>query len=186
LGVGVELDRQWSSRMAAAQAGDGAAYERLLREILPFVRSVLRQQRVRPDQVEDVVQDTLLTIHRVRHTYDPGRPFVGWLAAIAQRRAIDARRRSTRISTWEHVIPDQLETFPDPAANSQSELEDRRKWLHRALGDLPRKQRKAVELVKIRGLSVAEAAVASGQSAGAIKVNVHRALKALRVLFRED
>jgi RNA polymerase sigma-70 factor (ECF subfamily) len=172
--------------MAAAQSGDAAAYERLLREILPFLRSLIRQRRVHPDHVEDIVQDVLLTIHRVRHTYDPARPLIPWLAAIAQRRAIDALRRSMRISTWEQVIPDQLETLPDPAANIQIDLDDRRQWLHRALGGLPRKQREAVELVKIRGLSVAEAAVVSGQSPGAIKVNVHRALRALRALFRED
>jgi RNA polymerase sigma-70 factor (ECF subfamily) len=171
--------------MAAAQSGDAAAYERLLRDILPFLRLIARRERVPSDMVEDIVQDTLLTIHRIRHTYDPRRPFVPWLAVIAKRRSIDAQRRFGRISAWEQAAPDQLETFPDPAANIQIELEDKREWLHRALKDLPRKQREAVELVKIRGFSVSEAATASGRSAGAIKVNIHRALQALRKLFEE-
>lgn len=184
--VDAELDRQWSLQMAAAQSGDSVAYERLLRAVLPFLRALIRRQGIRPEQTEDIVQDTLLTIHRVRHTYDPDRPFVPWLASIAQRRAIDARRRSARIGRWEQVTPGQLETFPDTAANKRIELDDGRKWLDRALRELPNKQREAVELVKIRGLSVAEAASASGQSAGAIKVNIHRALRALRILFKEE
>lgn len=183
--MGLEPDKRWSSEMAAAQSGDAAAYERLLRDILPFLRLIARRERVPSDMVEDIVQDTLLTIHRIRHTYDPRRPFVPWLAVIAKRRSIDAQRRLGRISAWEQAAPDQLETFPDPAANIQIELEDKREWLHRALKDLPRKQREAVELVKIRGFSVSEAATASGRSAGAIKVNIHRALQALRKLFEE-
>src|SRR5258708_6360757 len=170
--------------MAAAQSGDAAAYERLLRDILPFLRLLARRERVPPDLVEDIVQDTLLTIHRVRHTYDPGRPFIPWLAAIAKRRSIDARRRFGRIGAWEQAAPEYLETFADPATNEQMELRDDREWLHRALEDLPKKQRDAIGLVKIRGLSVAEAAAESGQSAGAIKVNIHRALQTLRALFK--
>jgi len=183
--VDAERDERWSSEMAAAQSGDAAAYERLLRDILPFLRGLARRDRVPSDLVEDIVQDTLLTIHHVRHTYDPGRPLAPWLAAIAKRRSIDARRRSGRIGAWEQTAPDRLETFPDPATNRQIELDDKRDSLHRALKDLPRKQREAVELVKIRGLSVAEAATASGQSEGAIKVNIHRALRALRALFKD-
>ena len=185
LKAGMELECQLSSDMAAAQAGDLTAYERLLKGILLLLPPLIRRQRVSSDQVEDIVQDTLLSIHRVRDTYDPERPLVPWLAAIAHRRAIDARRRVARINTWEQVSPDQLETFPDPRADRHVELIDldkRQKWLHRALTHLPRKQRDAVALMKIRGLSVAEAAVVSGQSVGAIKVSMHRAQRALRAL----
>jgi RNA polymerase sigma factor (sigma-70 family) len=185
LKAGRELECQLSSDMAAAQAGDPTAYQRLLRGILLLLPPLIRRQRVSSEQVEDIVQDTLLTIHRVRDTYDPERPLVPWLAAIAHRRAIDARRRLARINTWEQVSPDQLETLPDPQADRLVELIDlykRQKWLHRALTHLPRKQREAVALMKIRGLSVAEAAVVSGQSLGAIKVNMYRAQQALRAL----
>lgn len=181
----MELECRLSSDMAAAQAGDPTAYERLLRGILLVLPRLIRRHRVSSEQVEDIVQDTLLTIHRVRDTYDPERPLVPWLAAIAQRRAIDARRRLARINTREQVSPDQLETLPDPRADRHVELIDldkQQKWLHRALTHLPRKQREAVALMKISGLSVAEAAVVSGQSVGAIKVNMHRAQQALRAL----
>jgi RNA polymerase sigma-70 factor, ECF subfamily len=185
LPVSPEQDARWSSGMAAAQSGDAAAYDALLRDILPFLRTLARRERVSPEQVEDVVQDTLLTIHRVRHTYDPTRPFVPWLVAIAKRRSIDARRRSGRIGAWEKAAPELLETFEDQAANKQAELDEMREWLQRALRNLPYKQRDAINLVKSRGLSVSEAAKLTGQSAGAIKVNIHRALRTLRAFFQE-
>lgn len=169
--------------MVAAQAGDQATYARLLREIAPFLRAIIRRQGVRADEVEDVVQDTLLTLHRVRHTYDPGRPFLPWLAAIARRRAIDGMRRTGRIGTNEQSSPDTLETFADPRANEDTETEDRRDWLRNAMEALPPKQRLALELVKLKDMSVVEAASASGQSAGAVKVNVHRALRTLQALW---
>jgi RNA polymerase sigma-70 factor (ECF subfamily) len=170
--------------MAAAQAGDGVAYARLLRAIVPFLRTVIRRQHVPGDQVDDIVQDTLLSIHRVRHTYDTSRPLLPWLAAIAQRRALDGRRRRARVETLEMAAPELLETFPDLSANNKIEANDEHRWLRRAVATMTPKQREAVELVKLRGLSVAEAASTSGQSQGAIKVNVHRALQVLRSLYK--
>src|SRR5277367_194127 len=88
-----ETDRRWAAWMVAAQAGDRAAYETLLRDCILFVRRVARGQGVRPDFIDDVVQETLLTIHQARQTYDPSRSFAAWLRTIAQRRAIDGLRR---------------------------------------------------------------------------------------------
>jgi RNA polymerase sigma-70 factor (ECF subfamily) len=180
----LRTDQRWSLDMAAAQNGDAAAYARLLHGILPFLRAVIRRQHVPHDQIDDVVQDTLLSIHRVRHTYDPSRPLSPWLAAIARRRALDTRRRQARVETSELAAPELLVTLPDPSANNQVEMDEEHGWLKRAVGTLTPKQRVAVELVKLRGLSVAEAASTSGQSPGAIKVNVHRALLALRALYK--
>jgi RNA polymerase sigma-70 factor (ECF subfamily) len=125
----------------------------------------------------------LLALHRVRHTYDPALPFLPWIAAIARRRAIDARRRFRRRDANEESGSDRLETFADPTANKDIETREWRDLLGRAIAELPPKQRQAVELVKLREMSVAEAAAASGQSEGAVKVNVHRAIKGLRVLL---
>jgi RNA polymerase sigma-70 factor, ECF subfamily len=178
-------DQRWSLDMAAAQAGDAAAYARLLHGILPFLRAAIRRQHVPYDQIDDVVQDTLLSIHRVRHTYDPSRPLSPWLAAIARRRALDSRRRRARVETSELAEPELLVTLPDPLANNRIEMDEEHGWLRRAVGTLAPKQRVAVELVKLRGLSVAEAACTSRQSQGAIKVNVHRALQTLRALYKK-
>ncbi len=172
--------------MAAAQEGDRAAYEQLLRQILPFIRAIAARQHRAPDRIEDVVQDVLLTIHRVRHTYDPSRPFGTWLAAIARRRSIDLLRRLGRIQAVETRDTGAYETFADPGANREKENRDATAALGRAMGNLPRGQREAVELVKLRELSFAEASRLTARSVGALKVNVHRALKALKMRLKGE
>src|SRR5664279_522556 len=115
-----EQDRRWSALMRAAQAGDAQSYDSLLRAILPFIRSLVRRYDRTGERVEDVVQEVLLTIHRVRHTWDPHRPFSPWLAAIAARRSIDLLRRSSRIARHEQLDALAYETFADPEANNES------------------------------------------------------------------
>jgi RNA polymerase sigma-70 factor (ECF subfamily) len=175
-----EQDRAWSALMAAAQDGDGQAYERLLRACAPFVRALARRSIADADRIEDVVQETLLTMHRVRQTYDPRRPFQPWLAAIASRRTIDALRRRGRIGAHETADERAYETFADPAANKQLDAHAASEEARALLDALSPAQRQALELVKVQELSLAEASAASGQSVGALKVNVHRALKVLR------
>ena len=173
-------DREWSEWMAAAQRGDRAAYERLLREILPFLRALAAGRHRAPDRIEDVVQDVLLTVHRVRHTYDPARPFSHWLAAIARRRSIDALRRRGRTEAAEVSDAHAYETFADPRAKQEMEARDRAAGLGPAIASLPPGQREALEMLKLRELSLAEASRASGKSIASLKVSVHRAIRALR------
>jgi RNA polymerase sigma factor (sigma-70 family) len=172
--------------MSAAQAGDQAAYSRLLREITPFVRALLRRHCSQPQDVEEMVQETLLTLHRVRQTYDPKRPFSPWLGAITARRGIDGLRRRARVARHEVTAEvEGYETFADPSANIDIEVVRASGEIEELLQSLPAKQRAALEAVKLKELSLAEASAVSGQSVGALKVNTHRALKALRALFRE-
>jgi len=170
--------------MRAAQEGDRRAYERLLREIMPFVRSLSRRRCHNPSDVEEAVQDTLLTVHRVRHTYDPDRPFAAWLAAIGARRAIDVMRRRQRVSKYETADPDLVETFSDAAANNDLKAMHSAEAVTNLLRQLPARQREAIEKLKLQEMRLAQAAQASGQSVGALKVNAHRALKALRALMQ--
>jgi RNA polymerase sigma-70 factor, ECF subfamily len=179
-------DGEWRRLMAAAQGGDRAAYERLLRDILPFIRAIVSRQHRAPDRVEDGVQDVLLTLHRVRHTYDPSRPFTHWLATLARRRSIDLLRRRSHTAAFEIADEAAYETFADPAANSESEKQAWRGALSGAMAALPERQRQAVELTKLRELSLAEASRVSGMSIGALKVNVHRAIKAMRKRLTGD
>jgi len=169
--------------MRAAQQGDRAAYERLLREIMPFVRSLSRRRCHNPADVEEIAQDTLLTVHRVRHTYDPGRPFCPWLAAIAWRRSIDALRRRIRVSKYEIAEQGVYETFSDGAANNDLEGVRSAEEVEDLLQLLPPRQREALQALKLQQMSLAEASLASGQSVAALKVNTHRALKRLRTLL---
>jgi RNA polymerase sigma-70 factor (ECF subfamily) len=169
--------------MAAAQGGDRAAYEHLLREVVPFLRALAARQHRTPDRIEDVVQEVLLTVHRVRHTYDPTRPFSHWLAAIARRRSIDALRRRGRTDAAEVSDAQAYETFVDPRAKAEMEARDRVAGLGPSIASLPRGQREALELVKLRELSLAEASRASGKSIASLKVSVHRAIRALRAMM---
>ncbi|HKT18483.1 MAG TPA: sigma-70 family RNA polymerase sigma factor [Stellaceae bacterium] len=179
-------DAEWSRLMKGAQDGDRAAYERLLRDILPFIRGIAGRWHSRPDRAEDVVQDILLTIHRVRHTYDPTRPFSHWLATLAKRRAIDALRRRGRTDKYEVADEDAYVTFADPAANKEAVSPAQASGLGAAISSLPAGQREALELLKLREMSLAEAAKVSGKSISALKVNVHRAIKSLRAQMKGD
>ena len=87
---------RWGELLSAAQAGDAASYREFLTGVTPFVRALARRKLRAEDVVEDVVQDVLLTVHRVRHTYEPGRPVAPWLVAIVARRSIDSLRKRGR------------------------------------------------------------------------------------------
>ncbi len=173
-------EKAWSRLMRAAQDGDARTYERLLREIAPFIRALARRRFRDEEAAEDVVQDVLLSLHRVRHSYDPGRPFTPWLAAIAQRRSIDAIRRKVRVSRHETADEAAFETYADPRANKDLEAGEAAQLVAALVGELPPGQREALELVKLKELSLAEASAVSGQSVGGLKVGVHRAIRTLR------
>lgn len=173
--------RRRAAWMAAAQAGDRAAYERVLADSLALIRAVARRQGVAADALDDVVQETLVTVHRVRHTYDPARPYDAWLAAIAARRAVDALRRRGRREGRE--LHDEAALDRHPAgddASADAERQEQARRLRAAIAQLPPGQREAVERLGLREESLAEAAAQTGRKAGALKVNLHRALKALR------
>lgn len=180
--TGMALEDRLSAAMAASQAGDATAYRALLRDCLPVIAGMARAQGVRPEGVDDVVQDTLLTIHKARATYDPARPFLPWLRAITQRRAIDVIRRSGRRPQEVHD-PIAYEAHVDvgPAPGQAIETRERNRTLADAVAALPPGQREAVEHLAFRERSLDETAALTGRSKGALKVNLHRALKALRV-----
>jgi len=178
--VDTDNEQRWSRLMASAQDGDRVAYDRLLREIVPFIAALAAREHRSRDRIEDVVQDVLLTIHRVRHTYEPSRPFRPWLAAISQRRSIDLLRRRTRRAAREISDDKAYETFADPQANRIMEVHASTDGLSEAISGLPQQQKEAVELLKLREMSLVEASRASGKTVAALKVNVHRAIKSLR------
>jgi RNA polymerase sigma factor (sigma-70 family) len=168
--------------MQRAQAGDSAAYVELLRETTPLLRSDIRRRRrfLPPQDVEDLVQDVLLSLHVVRATYDPARPFLPWLMAIAHNRMVDGIRRQVRRSAHEVAVEAPPETFADDAANIPEEAYGDPEALRLALQRLPQGQRTAIEMVKLREMSLKEASAASGMSVAALKVAVHRGIGALR------
>ena len=155
----------------------------LLRAITPRIRQVVRRQRgfAGSTEVEDLVQDVLLSVHAVRSTYDPSRPFEPWLTAIVRNRLVDGARRYGRIARREVKVDNLDVTFSDLEAKEESADLDDVAALHEAIKALPEQQRQAIELTKLKELSLKEAAQVSGTSIGALKVATHRAIATLRV-----
>jgi RNA polymerase sigma-70 factor (ECF subfamily) len=168
--------------MAHAQSGDQSAYRRLLQEIAPYLRALAAKSHRDPADIEDSVQDVLLTVHAVRHTYDPTRPFGPWLVAIANRRITDRLRRQGRTTARETPLDDDHETFAAPAANFDEAVSVDRA-LREAIERLPAGQRAAIRLLKLQEMSLKQAAGATGMSVAALKVATHRAMKNLRRMF---
>jgi RNA polymerase sigma-70 factor (ECF subfamily) len=174
-------DLRWSRLMAAAQAGDRRAYEDLLRECLPLLRQICRARLRDATEAEDAVQDTLLTIHRARASYDASRPFRPWLVAITERRALDRIRARGRRSGREAAL-DLAADLPTPEGSADAALDAVRAAakLRDAVQELPESQRIALGLTKLQDLTLQEASARSGMSIGAIKVATHRAMQTLR------
>lgn len=168
--------------MARGLAGEAAAYQSFLGALGAHLRAYYRKRMARmPDDVEDLVQETLLAVHNQRHTYDAGQPVTAWAHAIARYKMIDfLRRRSIR-----EAVQEPLEDDADFLASSDEEAREARRDLAVLLDQLPDRHRLPIVLMKLEGLSVAEAAKRTGMSESAVKVGVHRGLKALAALIRK-
>ena len=160
---------------------DAAAYQRFLKELSAHLRAFLRRRLAqRPDEVEDLVQETLLAVHNQRHTYRPEMPVTAWAHAIARYKLIDWLR-SHRVK---EALNDPLDDAGELFASSDEEAAEARRDLGRLLQTLPDRQRLPIVHVKLEGLSVVEAARLTGMSESAVKVGVHRGLKALAAKIR--
>lgn len=157
--------------MAAAQDGDKAAGNVLLSEVGLWLERYFRR-RVPPHSIDDLVQDVLIAFYTKRASWDPARPFLPWLAAIARYRWVDHLRK-----VYKHDSKELMED--DAVEDSDEEVVMARVSLDRLFGQLPDKQSEVIEMVKIEGLSIREAAERTGQSESLVKVNIHRGLKKL-------
>jgi RNA polymerase sigma-70 factor (ECF subfamily) len=161
--------REW---MLAALAGDAAAYRMLLSGLTRHLRSYYAR-RLDNGAAEDAVQETLIAIHARRATYDPALPFTAWVYGIARYKLIDEYRRIKRRATVPLDEADEL--FGHDEATDAIARRDVRKLLDK----LPEAKRRLVKDIKLDGVSVADAAARTGMSESAVKVTVHRAIKAL-------
>jgi RNA polymerase sigma-70 factor (ECF subfamily) len=180
-----EQERQSVLWMRLAQGGDQAAYASLLAMLTSVTRQFARARVGDVGWVDDVVQETLLTIHGARHTYDPSRPFAPWFYAIASNRMIDVLRRERRVRLRE--IAD--DTVPEPPAEAVHESDIDIKAIHAALASLPARQRDVIEGMKFRDESVRDIASRTKMTESAVKVTAHRGYRTLRRLLggrRED
>jgi DNA-directed RNA polymerase specialized sigma24 family protein len=160
-------ENDWAVWMRAAMIGDAGAYRRLLASLAPHIRAVARSQCRGlggiEGEVEDIVQEVLLTIHLKRGTWDQSRPIGPWVAAIARNRLIDVLRRGPRVTVPIEDVVDSL----------QAE-------------DLTPQQREIVRSISLNGSSIRETADRLHMTEGAVRVTLHRALKALAILYRSS
>lgn len=174
---------QWNEWAAAAQAGDRAAYTRLLKDIIPYIRAIVAPGLANQDWVDDIVQEVLISVHRSLKTYDPALPFKPWLRAVVKFRAADFLRRHYS-ARGDRQVP--LDDIPFHAGHvTESPLAGEWKDMEKALSRLPRKQRAVLELMKIQGLTAGEVAARTGMSVSAVKVSVHRSMSKLKNMLEQ-
>ena len=169
--------------MLAGLDGDGSAHVALLKRLSTRLRAYFKNQLRRLGrgavEAEDLTQETLIAIHTRRHMYDRTQLFTPWVQAIARYKLLDYLRR-TKVSLRELDIEEVRDVLSEEdAVGTEGRLD-----LETLLRRLPVKMRRAIELVKLSGLTTSEAAEASGMSPSAIKVSVHRGVKALALLVK--
>lgn len=163
--------------MIKAQDGDKQCYSSLLIECEKWLRRYYAR-KINPSAIDDLVQETLISLHRKRASYDPTKAFLPWLAAIGRYRWIDSLRKIYR--------HDHDELYEEMVADPQEESVSAKVSLERLLGMIPEKQAEVISMVKIEGLSIAEASEQTGQSESLVKVNIHRGLKKMSALIESE
>lgn len=163
--------------------GEASAYREFLRQSSAHLRAFFRGRLTQlPDEVEDLVQETLLAIHNQRHTYDPDQPLTAWVHAIARYKLVDLFRRRAGRDALNDPLDEERAVF----AHSDIDADDARRDVSALLERLPDGQRLPIMHMKLEGLSVVETARATGMSESAVKVGVHRGLKALAARMRRS
>jgi RNA polymerase sigma-70 factor (ECF subfamily) len=164
-------------------AGDDGAYHAFLSELGKRLRAYLRNRlRGLPDEVEDLVQEVLIAVHNQRHTYDTALPLTAWVHAIAKFKLVDLLRRRSR----RELLTDSLDDAPEIFCDADEQAAQARRDVAKLLDSLPERQRLPIVHVKLEGRSVAETAGMTGMSESAVKVGVHRGLKALAARIRNQ
>jgi RNA polymerase sigma-70 factor, ECF subfamily len=176
-------EQELKSLMTASLDGDAVAYRALLKRLSPHLRSYYRRGLARAGrgalEAEDLLQEALLAIHTRRHTYDRTQPFTPWMHAIARYKLIDYLRRTSLSGI---TVP--IEDAGDLVSHADHDAVESSIDLTRLMARLPMKMRRAIQYVKLDGLSIAEAARQSGMTESAVKVSIYRGLKALSAAIR--
>jgi RNA polymerase sigma-70 factor (ECF subfamily) len=179
----IAKDKVLAALMRQAQGGSEGAYLRLFQELPPVIGRMIRRQMagVAASDQEDLLQEVLISVHTARASYDPARPFIPWLKAIVANRAIDFMRRQRRHPAGYAPIEDMAADIADDSAGVAVARYDAVDALQKAIRQLPPGQRSAIELLKLREMSLREAAATTGMSISALKASVHRAVRTLRL-----
>jgi RNA polymerase sigma-70 factor (ECF subfamily) len=176
------IEERLRSLMLQSLTGDAAAYRMFLDELTARLRSYLRRRLGGlPDEVEDLLQELLLAVHNKRHTYDPKQPLTSWVQAIAHYKLVDLLRRRSR----SNALTDPLDEDDQVFATTANAATEAKYDVEKLLRGLPDRQRLPILYVKIEGASVTDTAIRTGMSESAVKVGIHRGLKALAEKIRK-
>ena len=179
----MEVEQRLRALLLQGLDADAAAYQQFLKALSAHIRAFLRRRLMqRPDEVEDLVQETLLAVHNQRHTYRPDMPVTAWAHAIARYKLVDWLRAHAVRGALHDPLDDANELF----STADGDAAEARRDLHELLDTLPDKQRLPILHVKLEGLSVIETARITGLSESAVKVGVHRGLKALAARIKGE
>jgi RNA polymerase sigma-70 factor (ECF subfamily) len=164
--------------MIRYQQADPTATMILIKWLSPRLHCFFATQFGSPTDADDMLQELWLRIHRVRHTYRAGEPFLPWVYAIAHRVRIDGYRRRQRLSR--EIGVDVL-----PELASQQQKENSTLPFDELIATLPASQREVVTMLKVDGLSIEEVARATASTIGAVKQKAHRAYQRLRRFLQQ-
>ena len=174
------IEERLRSLLVRGLAGEARAYRTFLDQLTAHLRSYLRRRLGSlPDEIEDLLQELLLAVHNKRHTYDPKQPLTAWVQAIARYKLVDLLRRRSRSDVLNDPLEDDqlFDTTANDAAEAHYDVV-------KLLQGLPDRQRLPILYVKIEGASVTDTAIRTGMSESAVKVGIHRGLKALAERIR--
>lgn len=163
--------------MRRSLRGDKRAYAELLRETARFLRPYLSKRLSFDSEVDDLLQEILISIHKSRHTYDGQRPYKPWAFAIAKFRLqdylrmhyADQLRHAEELTGLEHNLPEDVTESGISYESISAEVEK-----------LPEKQAAILRLMHQEGYTAKEVAEKMGMNESAVKVAAHRAYKVLR------
>lgn len=180
--LGNSVEERLKVLMLAGLDGDEAAYRAFLSELSGRLRAYVRKRLFHlHDEVEDIVQETLLAVHNARHTYRAEEPLTAWVYAIARYKLMDFLRMRSRHDAFNEPLDDYVDIF---SSSDEEPANDAKRDINVLLEQLPDKQRLPIVHVKLQGMSVAETAQLTGLSESAVKIGIHRGLKSLAAKIR--
>ena len=178
----LSTEQRFRTLFLSGLAGNSVDYQQFLTELARYLRGFLRRKlSAYQDDIEDIVQEILLAVHNARHTWRPADPLSAWIHGITRYKLADYLRSRYRHNTTTITLEPEDNLFATEADESEQAERD----IGQLLQQLPEKQRSAIQHVKLEGMTVAETAKLTGLSESAVKVSIHRGIKALASRLRD-
>lgn len=165
--------------MLMTQAGDSLSYRNLMLSLSEFLKNYLRRRIFEKNDIEEVIQEILLALHKSKHTYDSDKPFMGWFMSIVEHKITDYIRVKQKQNSQLN-LESLAQVFQDAQVDSDLKLD-----IESALNNLSQNEKAVITQLKVNGYSVAEVALALGLSESNVKVIAHRAYNQLKKQFGE-